>query len=79
MQYTNLYTQMKRIVNKTVNLDLVGKDGNAYVIMGLFGSQAKKEGWSREEIDAVIDEAKSKDYNHLLATILNHCEVKEQN
>ncbi|WP_298507411.1 hypothetical protein [uncultured Kordia sp.] len=68
---------MKKIVNKTVNLDLVGKDGNAYVIMGLFGSQAKKEGWTREEIDAVIEEAKSKDYNYLLATIMNHCEVKE--
>lgn len=70
---------MKKIVNKTVNLDLVGKNGNAFVIMGLFGAQAKQEGWTKEEIDAVIEEAKSKDYNHLLATIVNHCEVKEEN
>jgi hypothetical protein len=70
---------MKKIINKTVNLDLIGKDGNAYMIMGLFGAQAKKEGWSRKEIDAVIEEAKSKDYNHLLMTIQNHCEVKEEN
>lgn len=70
---------MKKIVNKTVNLDLVGKNGNAFVIMGLFGAQAKQEGWTKEEIDAVIEEAKSKDYSHLLATIVNHCEVKEEN
>lgn len=68
---------MKKIVNKTVTLNLVGKDGNAYVILGLFGSQARKEGWSKTEIDAVIDEAKSKDYDHLLATVLNHCQVAE--
>ena len=68
---------MKKVIQKTVNLDLVGKNGNAYVILGLFISTAKKEGWTRDEIDAVVEQAKSKDYDHLLATILNHCEVQE--
>lgn len=72
------FKHMKKIVNKTVNLDLIGKDGNAFMIMGLFGSQAKKEGWTKDEIDAVIKEAKSKDYNHLLVTIENHCEPKDE-
>ena len=67
---------MKRIIEKTVNLDLVGVNGNAFMIMGVFGRQAKKEGWSQNEIDAVLQEAKSGDYDHLLATIENHCEVK---
>ncbi len=65
---------MKRIIDKTINLDLVGIDGNAYAIMGAFQRQARKEGWTPEEMKAVLDEAKSSDYNHLLATISNHCE-----
>ena len=69
---------MKKVIEKTVNLDLVGVNGNAFMIMGVFQRQAKREGWSQEEIDLVLTEAKSGDYNHLLATIINHCEAKEQ-
>ncbi len=64
---------------KTVNLNLVGVDGNAYAIMATFSRQARKEGWNQQEIDLVLEEAKSKDYNHLLATILDHCEVERDN
>ena len=69
---------MKKVVNKTVNLDLVGVNGNAFMIMGVFQRQARKEGWTQDEIDTVLDEAKSSDYNHLLATISNHCEVQDE-
>ena len=69
---------MKKVVNKTVNLDLVGVNSNAFMIMGVFQRQAKKEGWSKDEIDAVLSEAKSSDYVHLLATIENHCEPKNE-
>ncbi len=69
---------MKKVVNKTVNLDLVGVNGNAFMIMGVFQRQAKREGWTQEQIDAVLKEAKSGDYNHLLATIENHCEPKNE-
>jgi len=65
---------MKRVIEKTVDLNLVGVNGNAFMIMGVFKQQAKKEGWSKPEIDAVIYEAKKGNYNHLLATIENHCE-----
>jgi len=61
------------IVNKKINLSLVGIDGNAFSIMGAFSRQAKKEGWTKEEIDQVMTKAKSSDYNHLLFTIMNHC------
>lgn len=70
---------MKKVIEKTVNLDLVGVNGNAFMIMGVFQQQAKKEGWTKDEIDQVKTEAKSGDYNHLLATIENHCEVKNEN
>ena len=57
---------------------MVGVDGNAFIIMAVFRRQAKKEGWSQEEIDMVMTEAKSRDYVHLLATIENHCEPKDE-
>ena len=61
------------VIDKKVKLDLVGLDGNAYAVMGAFKKQAKKEKWSQEEIEAVLTEAKSGDYNHLLVIIMEHC------
>jgi hypothetical protein len=69
---------MKKIIEKTVNLNLIGVNGNAFMIIGVFRRQAQKEGWTPEEIDKVIIEAKSSDYVHLLATIENHCEPKDE-
>lgn len=69
---------MKKVIEKTVNLNLIGVNGNAFMIMGVFRKQARNESWSQDEIDAVITEAKSGDYNHLLATIENHCEPKNE-
>lgn len=68
---------MKQVVKKTVNLSLVGVDGNAFAIMAIFRRQARKEKWSESEIELVIEEAQSKDYNHLLSTIQNHCEEQD--
>ncbi len=70
---------MTKKVNKTVNLDLVGKDGNAFFLMGVFQRQARREGWSQEEINTVLDEARGDDYNHLIATLLEYCQPKEEN
>lgn len=58
---------------KYVSLDLADSDGNAFVVMANFQRAAKREGWKSEEIDKVLTEAKSGDYNHLLGTILDHC------
>lgn len=49
---------MERKIEKTVNLELVGVDGNAYAVMGAFSRQARREGWTQEEIDLVLEEAK---------------------
>ncbi|MGJ8665156.1 MAG: hypothetical protein ACSHW7_02220 [Patiriisocius sp.] len=68
---------MKRVIEKTVNLDLDGVNGNTFFIMGAFKRQAKREGWTQDEINEVLKEAKSRDYNHVLSTIKNHCEIKE--
>jgi hypothetical protein len=63
--------------DKKVKLNLVGVDGNAFSIMGTFQRQARKEGWDKEEIEAVLKEAMSGDYDHLLCTILDHCDDED--
>lgn len=69
---------MENKIGKTLNLELVGVDGNAYAIMGVFRRQARREGWSEQEIETVIEEAMSGDYNHLLSTIMTYCEPKDE-
>ena len=61
-------------ITKKVNVSLVGVDGNAYAIIGTWQKQARREGWTKEEMDAVIDEAKSGNYDHLIQTILSYSE-----
>lgn len=62
---------------KTVNLELVGLDGNAFSLMGAFQRQAKREGWSPDEIKLVLDECRSSDYDHLLQVLIVHTEVND--
>jgi len=57
---------------KKVKMKLVGLDGNAFSLMGAFSSNARKQGWSKEEINVVIQECMSGDYNHLLVTLMEH-------
>lgn len=61
-------------VDKKVNLDLVGLNGNAFSLLGAFRRQAREDGWTQEEIDLVINEATSSDYDHLLFTLQSHCD-----
>ena len=63
---------------KKVTLELVGLDGNAYSLMGAFQRQARKEKWEKSEIDAVLEECMSGDYDHLLCTLVAHCQSPEE-
>lgn len=64
---------MMNLVNgKKVELDLTSIDGNAFSLLGHFRRQAKREGWTVEEIQKVMDEAKAGDYDHLVAVLLAH-------
>lgn len=58
---------------KYVKLQLWGLDGNAFSLLGAFRSKARKEKWSEEDISKVLTEARSSDYNHLVATLDSHC------
>ena len=57
-----------------VKLNLVGLDGNAFNLMGQFSSAARRQGWAKDEIDKVLKECMSGDYDNLLATLSNNCE-----
>ena len=58
---------------KFVKLTLVGLDDNAFSLMGEFRYRAQKQDWTDAEIDKVIEECESSDYQHLLATLQAHC------
>lgn len=64
-------------LDKKVTMNLVGSDGNAFAIMGNFSRNAKRQGWTQSEIDLVLEEAKSDDYNHLLCTIMDFTQTEE--
>lgn len=55
-----------------VKLKLIGLDGNAFSLMGAFQRQARKEGRTKEQVDAVLQDCMSGDYNHLLCVLMNH-------
>jgi hypothetical protein len=55
-----------------VKMTLVGKDGNAFSLMGAFQSEARKQGWTKEEIQKVLDECMKGDYDHLLRTLMDN-------
>jgi hypothetical protein len=65
---------MNNTKNKKVQLDLTTIDGNAFVILGRFSRKAKHANWSQEDINEVLAEARSSDYDHLVATISEYCE-----
>jgi len=62
------------IIDKKIKLQLVGLDGNAYNLMGAFQRQARREKWTPDEIEAVLKECRSSSYEHLLTTLMDHCE-----
>ena len=59
---------------KVKKLRLVGQDENAFNLLGLFQQAARREGWTKDEIDAVVKKAMSGDYDNLLSTLCDHCE-----
>ena len=49
---------------------LAGEDGNAFYIMGRFGHHAKRAGVTEADIKAVMADARSGDYDHLLRVFI---------
>ena len=60
------------VKGKQVKMELVGLDGNAFILMAHFSKNAKHQKWTKKEIKLVIDECQSGDYDHLLMTLIIH-------
>jgi len=59
-----------------VTVQLTGNDGNAFAILGAVARALKRAKVPKEEVDAFMDEAKSGDYDHLLATAMRWVNVQ---
>lgn len=55
-----------------VQFDIANSDGNAFALIGGWRRAACREGWSEDDIEAVLAEAKSGDYDHLVQTIMGY-------
>ena len=58
-----------------VRVQLTGRDGNAFAILGAVNAALRHAGVSVEERKQFADEATSGDYDHLLATAMRWVEV----
>jgi hypothetical protein len=56
-------------------LKLTGLDGNAFFILGRAQRIAKLSGWSPDKIECFLTEAKSGNYDNLLATCMKYFEI----
>lgn len=59
-----------------INVQLVGEDGNAFVIIGKVVKALKRNQVPADEVDAFEAEATSGDYNNLLQTCMKWVTVK---
>jgi len=66
---------MTTIKYPKIKVTLVGGDGNAFAILGKVMKALQCAGVAKEEINAFLKEAKSGDYDHLLATCMKMVDV----
>lgn len=55
-----------------IELDLTKLDGNAYALMGAFRKAARQQGRTEIDIQVILKECKSGDYDHLLQTLIKY-------
>ncbi len=53
-----------------IKVQLVGEDGNAFVVLGKVLRAMRRAGIDQDELDAFQKEATSGDYDHLLQTCM---------
>lgn len=77
----NLYRMKKHLKVKSkevdiqvlkVAIDLSRLDGNAFALMSAFSRQAKIQGYTKSQVDKVLKEATSGDYDNLLRVLIRN-------
>lgn len=67
---------MVKIKEPRPEVELVGKDGNAFFILGAVQRVLKNSKlYTNEEIHSIMDEMTEGNYNHLLQIAMKYCEV----
>ena len=56
-----------------LDVDLTNIDGNAFAIMGAIRKEAIRAGWAEEEIEEVLEDMRSGDYDHLVQVAIEVC------
>lgn len=67
MQIRNLFNPPKKVVGS-----LVGVNGNAFALMAYFDKLARRQGWRQQEIEMLMKQVITYDYNHLVALLNEH-------
>ena len=58
-----------------IEVELIGRDGNAWAVIGAVSQALRRAGVDKAERDEFIEEAMSGDYDHLLQTAMRWVEV----
>jgi len=53
-------------------IDLTGPQGNAYFLLGTARNLGEKLGWDKVQIESIITQMKSSDYENLIKTFDKH-------
>lgn len=67
---------MTEIKYPHIKVNIIGQNGNAFCILGICQRAMEQANCTQQEIDAFNEEAKSGDYNHLIATVMNYFDVE---
>ena len=51
----------------TIVIDIDSPQGNAYCIMGIVANALKECAFTKEQINSILDDMKSSDYDHLVS------------
>lgn len=70
-------TNTNTVKYPNVTVELIGRDGNAFAILGSVKRALSAAGVARSEIDEFMAEATSGDYSHLLCTVMRWVEIAD--
>lgn len=55
-----------------VKMDWASVKDNAFAMLGAFRKAARRQGYPQADIDRVIDDARSEDYEHLVDVLMRN-------
>ena len=62
-------------IHPRVTVQLTGRDGNAFAIIGSVSGAMRRAGCSTEEVRTFVEEATAGDYHALLRTAMKYVDV----